>query len=85
MRPMTKTHWELTRNDRTSVLDINETEVCVASTCGPDGSLVGNVVSHKEFLEGRYQDVIFKVFGKEVLDEMIAAVEAQGGDSSERK
>jgi hypothetical protein len=82
---MNKTHWELTRNDRTSVFDINATEVCVASTCGPDGSLVGNVVSHEEFLGGRYQDLIFKVFGKEVLAEMIAEVEAQAGASSNLK
>ena len=85
MRPMAKTHWELTRNDRTSVLDVNETEVCVASTCGPGGSLVGNVVSHEEFLEGRYQDLIFKVFGKEVLAEMVAAVEAQASAPSSLK
>ena len=52
-----KTHWELSSNGRTSVLDVNESEVCVGSTCGPAGSMVGNVVSHAEFLEGRYHEV----------------------------
>ena len=69
-----KTHWELEKNGRTSVLDVNNTEVCVGSTCGPDGAMVGNVISHQEFLDGRYHDVVLKVFGQETLDEMIAAI-----------
>ena len=36
---------------------------------------MGNVVSHAEFVEGKYQDVIRKVFGPEVLAEMIAGCE----------
>ncbi len=46
----------------------------VASNCGPDGADVGAVVSHQEFLDGRYQDVVRKVFGQEILDEMIGKV-----------
>ncbi len=79
-----KTHWELSQNGRTSVLDVNESEVCVGSTCGPAGSMVGNVVSHAEFLEGRYHEVVLKVFGQETLDEMIAAVSSHNGASSQR-
>jgi hypothetical protein len=74
-----KTHWELESNGRTSVLDVNESEVCVGSTCGPAGSMVGNVVSHAEFLDGRYHEVVLKIFGQETLNEMIAAVNSHDG------
>ena len=49
--------------------------VLVASTCGPEGAEVGNVISHQEFIEGKYQDVIRKVFGPEVLAEMLVSCE----------
>jgi hypothetical protein len=45
----------------------------VGSNCGPDGGMVGSVVSHAEFIEGRYQDVVKKVFGADILQEMLAA------------
>jgi hypothetical protein len=41
--------------------------------------MVGNVVSHAEFLQGRYHEVVLKVFGQETLDEMIAAVNSHDG------
>ena len=70
-----QTQWQLDRNGRMSRVDIGGTGVLVASTCGPDGSEVGNVVSHQEFVDGKYQDVIRKVFGPEVLADMVAGCE----------
>ena len=71
-----KTQWQLDRNGRQSRVDIGGTGVLVASTCGPEGSEVGSVVSHEEFVDGKYQDVIRKVFGPEVLADMVAGCEA---------
>jgi hypothetical protein len=70
-----KTQWYLDRNGRQSRVDIGGTGVLVASTCGPEGSEVGSVVSHDEFVEGKFQDVIRKVFGQDVLTEMITGCE----------
>jgi hypothetical protein len=70
-----KTQWQLERNGRQSRVDIGGNGVKVASTCGPDGSEVGSVVSHQEFVDGKYQDVIRKVFGPEVLADMVAGCE----------
>jgi hypothetical protein len=70
-----KTEWQLDRNGRRSRVDIGGSGVLVASTCGPEGSEVGSVVSHQEFVEGKYQDVIRKVFGAEVLAEMVGFCE----------
>ena len=66
--------WEAAMGSRTARLAIADGKVIVASNCGPDGADVGAVVSHQEFLEGRYQDVVRKVFGQALLDEMIAKV-----------
>ncbi len=71
-----KTQWFKESPSRNSRVDIGGEGVLVASTCGPGGSEVGSVVSHQEFIEGKYQDVIRKVFGADVLTEMIA-----GGES----
>ena len=65
--------WEVDTGKRVSIVDVNDSQVMVGSNCGPDGGMVGNVVSHQEFLDGRYQDVVRKVFGAEVLEEMISA------------
>jgi len=65
--------WEVDTGKRVSIVDVNDSQVMVGSNCGPDGGMVGNVVSHQEFLDGRYQDVVKKVFGPEVLQEMISA------------
>ena len=70
-----KTQWFSDNTNRKSRVDIGGSGVLVASTCGPEGSEVGNVISHAEFVEGKYQDVIRKVFGPEVLAEMIAGCE----------
>ena len=70
-----KTQWYLERNGRKSRVDIGGAGVLVASTCGPEDSEVGNVVSHDEFVQGKYQDVIRKVFGQDLLAEMIAGCE----------
>jgi hypothetical protein len=71
-----KTEWFKESPSRNSRVDIAGEGVLVASTCGPGGSEVGSVVSHQEFIEGKYQDVIRKVFGTEVLTEMIAGCES---------
>jgi hypothetical protein len=65
--------WEIDTGKRVAIVDVNDTEVMVGSNCGPDGGMVGSVVSHAEFIEGRYQDVVKKVFGEDVLQEMLAA------------
>lgn len=71
-----KTQWFSDNPNRKSRVDIGGNGVLVASTCGPEGSEVGSVISHAEFVEGKYQDVIRKVFGAEVLAEMVAGCEA---------
>lgn len=70
-----KTQWQLDRNGRQSRVDIGGSGVMVASTCGPGGAEVGSVVSHQEFVDGKYQDVVRKVFGPEVLADMVAGCE----------
>ncbi len=65
--------WEIDTGKRVAIVDVNETQVMVGSNCGPDGGMVGSVVSHAEFIDGRYQDVVKKVFGDAVLQEMLAA------------
>ena len=67
----TQTQWTKETETRNSRVDIGGEGVLVASSCGPGGSEVGAVVSHQEFLDGKYQDVIRKVFGQDVLDQMI--------------
>jgi len=68
----TQTQWTKETEARNSRVDIGGEGVLVASSCGPGGSEVGAVVSHQEFIDGKYQDVIRKVFGQDVLDQMIA-------------
>jgi len=70
-----KTQWHLDSSSRQSRVDLGGTGVLVASTCGPEGAEVGNVISHQEFIEGKYQDVIRKVFGPELLAEMLVSCE----------
>ena len=70
--------WEVDTGKRVAIVDVNDSEVMVGSNCGPDGGMVGSVVSHAEFIEGRYQDVVKKVFGADVLQEMLAACSAEG-------
>ena len=65
--------WEVDTGKRVAIVDVNDSEVMVGSNCGPDGGMVGSVVSHEEFIGGRYQDVVQKVFGREVLQEMLDA------------
>lgn len=66
-----QTEWTKDLPSRNSRVNIAGDGVLVASTCGPDGSEVGAVVSHQEFIDGKYQDVIRKVFGQDVLDQML--------------
>ena len=70
-----KTQWFKELPTRNSRVDIGGDGVLVASDCGPDGSEVGNVIPHQAFVDGQYQDVIRKVFGPEVLAEMISGCE----------
>ncbi len=74
--------WEVDTGKRVAIVDVNDSEVMVGSNCGPDGGMVGSVVSHQEFLGGRYQDVVQKVFGKEVLEEMIRACGEESNPTS---
>jgi len=74
--------WEIDTGKRVAIVDVNETEVMVGSNCGPDGGMVGSVVSHAEFIGGRYQDVVKKVFGEDVLNEMLAACAADSEAAS---
>jgi hypothetical protein len=74
--------WEIDTGKRVAIVDVNETEVMVGSNCGPDGGMVGSVVSHAEFIGGRYQDVVKKVFGEDVLNEMLAACSADSEAAS---
>ena len=67
-----RTEWTQQSPSRNSRVNIGGDGVLVASTCGPGGAEVGAVVSHQEFIEGKYQDVVSKVFGQEVLDAMLA-------------
>ena len=71
-----QTEWQMDRNGRQSRVDIAGEGVLVASTCGPQGEEVGSVVGHQEFIDGKYQDVIRKVFGADVLAAMITGCEA---------
>ena len=66
-----QTEWTKNTESRRSRVDISGEGVLVASTCGPEGSEVGAVVSHQEFVDGKYQDVIRKVYGADVLEQMI--------------
>ncbi|MAY79781.1 MAG: hypothetical protein CL930_03255 [Deltaproteobacteria bacterium] len=66
-----QTEWTKDLPTRNSRVNIEGDGVLVASTCGPGGAEVGAVVSHQEFLDGKYQDVIRKVFGQDVLDQML--------------
>ena len=66
-----QTEWTKEQPSRNSRVSIAGDGVLVASTCGPGGSEVGAVVSHQEFIDGKYQDVIRKVFGQDVLDQML--------------
>ena len=66
-----QTQWTKETEKRNSRVDISGEGVLVASSCGPGGSEVGAVVSHQEFIDGKYQDVVRKVFGQDVLEEMI--------------
>ena len=77
-----KTDWQRDRNGRQSRVDIGGSGGLVASTCGPGGAEVGSVVSHEEFVQGKYQDVIRKVFGQEVLADMVAGCEEILADRS---
>jgi|APSaa5957512493_1039668.scaffolds.fasta_scaffold137871_2 hypothetical protein len=70
-----QTQWIKDSESRRSRVDISGEGVLVASTCGPEGQEVGAVVSHQEFLEGKYQDVIRKVYGADVLAAMITGCE----------
>ncbi len=70
-----QTQWTKDTETRRSRVDIAGEGVLVASTCGPEGQEVGAVVSHQEFLDGKYQDVIRKVYGADVLSAMIAGCE----------
>ena len=67
-----QTQWIKDSETRRSRVDIGGDGVLVASTCGPEGQEVGAVVSHQEFIDGKYQDVIRKVYGVAVLEQMIA-------------
>ena len=75
--------WEVDTGKRVAIVDVNDSQVMVGSNCGPDGGMVGNVVSHEEFLGGRYQDVVQKVFGKELLSEMLAACAGEQAEVAE--
>ena len=66
--------WETQAGARTARVVIGDGEVMVGSNCGPGGSPVGAVVTHDEFLKGRYHDVIRKTFGDELLEQMVASV-----------
>jgi hypothetical protein len=70
-----QTEWTKELPTRNSRVNIAGDGVLVASTCGPGGAEVGAVVSHQEFIEGKYQDVIRKVFGQDVLDQMLVGCE----------
>jgi hypothetical protein len=70
-----QTEWFKESDTRRSRVDISGEGVLVASTCGPQGEEVGAVVSHQEFLGGKYQEVIRKVYGADVLSEMIIGCE----------
>ncbi len=70
-----KTPGQLERNGRQSRVDSSGDGVMVASSCGPRCSEVGSVVSHQEFVAGKYQDVNSKAFGPEVLADMVAGCE----------
>ena len=67
-----QTQWVKDSETRRARVDISVDGVLVASTCGPEGQEVGAVVSHQDFIDGKYQDVIRKVYGVDVLEKMIA-------------
>ena len=66
--------WETQAGARTARVVIGDGGVMVGSNCGPGGAPVGAVVTHSEFLEGKYHDVIRKTSGDQLLDEMLASV-----------
>ena len=78
-----QTEWTKETEKRNSRVDISGEGVLVASSCGPGGSEVGAVVSHQEFIDGKYQDVVRKVFGQDVLEEMIVGCQEVLGNPAE--
>ncbi|MHA1147931.1 MAG: hypothetical protein ACTSR8_06765 [Promethearchaeota archaeon] len=70
-----KTSWEIIEGRRTNYVDVHYNEVVIGSHYGTGMSDNAGSCSHREFLEGEYQGLILETFGKEVLDEVVYAVE----------
>ncbi len=69
-----KTSWEIVNNGRTNYVYVERNQVVVGSHYGSGMTDNAGTCTHKEFLEGRFQNLIYQDFGQEVLDEVIKAV-----------
>ena len=70
-----KTSWQETKGKRTIYIDVHYNEVVVGHHYGTGMTDNAGACSHQEFLEGRFQGLIEERFGKEVLNEVLYAVE----------
>ena len=75
-----KKSWEITTGKRTDYFDIHPDKVIAGHHYGTGMTDIAGVATHEEFLQGRFQSLLEDAFGGELLDEMIAAVEAYRGD-----
>ncbi|NHI92924.1 MAG: hypothetical protein EAX96_10520 [Candidatus Lokiarchaeota archaeon] len=69
-----KTSWEKREGKKINYLDVTRTEVVVGHHYGGGMSDIAGSCSHKEFLEGRFQNLILERFGEAVLKEALRAV-----------
>ena len=69
-----KKSWVKISGRRTDYLDIHFYEVVIGNHYGTGMSDSAGACSHKEFLAGRFHDLILEVFGQDVLDEAIKVV-----------
>ena len=79
----TQKTWESAVGSRSAKVALDGGRIVLASNCGPGGTDVGAVITVPDFLEGQYQDVIRKMFGQEILDEMIAAAKKVDADPAQ--
>ena len=73
---MAKTSWEVTRSGRCHYVDVHAKHVIVGSHCGTGQSDNAGRCTHEQFLDGRFQDIVEREHGTDVLDEVIQAVKA---------
>ncbi len=69
-----KTSWEKKDGRLTEYVYVTYKEVVVGHNYGTGMSDMAGAASYKEFLNGRFQDLILETFGQKILDEVINVV-----------